>query len=115
MLNSSILRMFTLMLKHITLTRMANVFHAHKLTLSCLAIVVGLLFFSPQYIFAQDEAPMPSSFEDTTKVDTTMMGKGDPSVQKGYENLTAGEFTPAKGFDIFKTDKIGRASCRERV
>jgi hypothetical protein len=73
-------------------------------------VIAGLLCAlasSPGMLRAQDEAPMPSAMDDTTTVtapkDTT---KGYPSVQKGYENLTAGEFTPAQGFDIFKSDIV---------
>lgn len=67
---------------------------------------VAIASFCTSVTFAQDEAPMPTAFEDTTRVDTSLAGKSYPSVQKGYENITAGEFTPAKGFDIFKTDIV---------
>lgn len=95
------------MFNYITLTPMTNVFYSRKVTLSSLAFLLVLLVYSPRNIFAQDEAPMPSAFDDTTtsNIDTAK-GKSNPSVQKGYENMTAGEFTPAKGFDIFKSDIV---------
>lgn len=76
-----------------------------SLLLFTISFLVVLLSAASSH--AQDEAPMPTAFEDTTVAaskDTN--AKGYPSVQKGYENLTAGEFTPAQGFDIFKTDIV---------
>jgi len=53
-----------------------------------------------QPVMAQDEAAIP----DTTKVQ-----KDNPS---DYGNETAGEFTPAKGFDIFKSKRASlNISC----
>ncbi len=65
--------------------------------------ILVLTLVCSSFAIAQDEAPMPTVFEDTTRVDTA---KGDASVQRGYENLTAGEFTPAKGFDIFESEIV---------
>jgi hypothetical protein len=48
-------------------------------------------------IFAQDEAGIPV---DTAKTEGVFIGVAD----QVFENTTAGEFTPGKGFTLFKTD-----------
>jgi len=61
-------------------------------TLAMILLTASALLFSPAVTRAQDEAALP----DTTKA----------APEDRFPNTTAGEFTPARGFDIF-TSKRG--------
>jgi hypothetical protein len=58
--------------------------------LSAVLIVFGVLAVCPPSVVAQDEAPMPVEKEEADRT---------------YTNSISGEFTPAKGFDIFKSER----------
>jgi hypothetical protein len=55
-------------------------------------IVFGMLAVCPVGVMAQDEAPVP---EEKTAAD----------IDAGSKNNIAGEFTPAKGYDIFRSER----------
>ena len=60
--------------------------------LSLMLILFGMLMAFPIGVRAQDEAPVP---EEKTAADA----------KEATQNNIAGEFTPAKGFDIFKSER----------
>ena len=63
-------------------------------TLHSTAIVLGLLLAAPLAALAQDEAASPLSGDTTGTVPA-----------ERYQNHIAGEFTPARGFDIIRTQR----------
>ena len=58
---------------------------------ACVAVPAGLLLLAPLALRAQESPEPPSAVADT-------------STQPPHPTTIAGEFTPAKGFDIIKTD-----------
>ena len=76
-----------------------------KLTVSALALraflVVAALWLLPERAAAQDEIPMPPP-EDTTAKDSTAFG-AKPGAE--FANTTAGEFTPGRGWQIYKSKR----------
>src|SRR5438046_7213528 len=57
-----------------------------------LAIAAALLLAVPMTVLAQDEAGPPPDTTGTVPADH-------------YANMTSGEFTPARGFDLIRTER----------
>jgi len=67
-------------------------FHSVMASAVCAALIAaGALMILPVAVSAQDEAPVPPVIEEKNK--------------ETYPNAIAGEFTPAAGFDIMKTER----------
>jgi len=66
-----------------------------------LILVVAALWLLPERAAAQDEIPMPPP-EDTTAKDSTAFG-AKPGAE--FANTTAGEFTPGRGWQIYKSKR----------
>jgi hypothetical protein len=71
---------------------------AHKKIFSFLILITGFLLITAELNFAQDEAPVTY---DTSAAEGVFVGIVEDRV---FENTTAGEFTPGKGFTLFKTE-----------
>ena len=67
-------------------------FHSVMASAVCAALIAAsALMILPVAVSAQDEAPVPPVIEEKNK--------------ESYSNAIAGEFTPASGFDIIKTER----------
>jgi hypothetical protein len=65
---------------------------------SFLFLIISYFLFTTKLSYAQDEAPVTY---DSTMAEGVFVGIVE---DRTFENTTAGEFTPGKGFTLFKTD-----------